>query len=57
MSDEAGLNSSAIFEQTLVEMQDITMKKRRRGSSNQGSSSDDGPEGPPRNYQGAAEVF
>ncbi|CAN8015231.1 unnamed protein product [Ixodes persulcatus] len=48
VSDEAGLNLSALFEQPLVEMQDIAMKKRRRGSSDHGSSSDHGPEIPPR---------
>ncbi|CAN8030626.1 unnamed protein product, partial [Ixodes persulcatus] len=40
--DEAGLNLSAIFEQPLMEMQDIAMGKLHRGSS------DHGPEVPPR---------
>ncbi|KAG0444334.1 hypothetical protein HPB47_013913, partial [Ixodes persulcatus] len=48
VSDEAGLNVSVVFEQPLVGIQDIVMKKCRRGSSNHGSSFDHRPELPPR---------
>ncbi|KAG0439996.1 hypothetical protein HPB47_016440 [Ixodes persulcatus] len=48
VSDEAGLNLSALFEQPLVEMQDIAIKKQRRGSSDHGSTQDN---------QEAAEMF
>ncbi|KAG0427759.1 hypothetical protein HPB47_025210 [Ixodes persulcatus] len=48
VSDEAGLNLSALFEQPLVKMQDIAIKKHRRDCSDHGSSSDHGPEVPPR---------
>ncbi|CAN7947985.1 unnamed protein product [Ixodes hexagonus] len=44
VSDEAGLNFSALFGQTIAEMQDTGAKKRRRGSSDHGSLSDHGLE-------------